>query len=169
MKIENVTLSDIDTVFDLYRIAADYQRSKQTVVVWPEFDRDMVTTEIREQRQWKLLIDGRVACIWATTFSDEQIWEERNRDAAVYIHRIATHPDFRGQHFVQRIVAWAKEYARLHQKAYIRLDTLDRNTGLIRHYTQSGFTFLGMFDMQNTEGLPDHYHGKPVCLFQIAL
>lgn len=169
MKIENVTHADIDTVFDLYRIAADYQRSKQTVVVWPEFDRDMVTTEIREQRQWKLLIDGRVACIWATTFSDEQIWEERNRDAAIYIHRIATHPDFRGQHFVKRIVEWAKEYAGLHQKNYIRLDTLDQNTGLIKHYTESGFTFLGMFDMQNTEGLPDHYHGKPVCLFQITL
>lgn len=169
MKIENVTHADIDTVFDLYRIAADYQRSKQTVVVWPEFDRDMVTTEIREQRQWKLLIDGRIACIWATTFSDEQIWEERNRDAAIYIHRIATHPDFRGQHFVKRIVEWAKEYAGLHQKGYIRLDTLDQNTGLIKHYTESGFTFLGMFDMQNTEGLPDHYHGKPVCLFQITL
>lgn len=169
MKIENVTLTDINIVFDLYRIAADYQRSKQTVVVWPEFDRDMVETEIREQRQWKLLIDGRITCIWAITFSDEQIWEERNRDAAIYIHRIATHPDFRGQHFVKRIVAWAKEYASLHQKTYIRLDTLDRNTGLIRHYTASGFTFLGMFDMKNTEGLPDHYHGKPVCLFQIPL
>lgn len=169
MKIENVTLNDIDTVFDLYRSAADYQRSKQTVVVWPEFDRKMVETEIRELRQWKLLIDDRVACIWATTFSDEQIWEERNRDAAVYIHRIATHPDFRGQHFVKRIVDWAKNYARLHDKDYIRLDTLDQNTGLIRHYTQSGFTFLGMFDMQNTAGLPGHYHGKPVCLFQLPL
>lgn len=169
MIIENVTPADIDTVFDLYRIAADYQRSKQTVVVWPEFDRTMVETEIRELRQWKLLIDGRVACIWATTFSDEQIWEERNQDAAVYIHRIATHPDFRGQHFVKRIVDWARTYARLHHKDFIRLDTLDRNTGLIRHYTASGFDFLGMFDMQDTKGLPEHYHGKPVCLFQIPL
>lgn len=169
MKIAHLTIAEIDTVFDLYRIAADYQRSKQTVVVWPEFDRTMVETEIREQRQWKLLIDGQIACIWAITFSDAQIWEERNRDAAIYIHRIATHPDFRGRHLVKQIVAWAKDYARLHHKAYIRLDTLDRNTGLIKHYTASGFTFLGMFDMQNTEGLPDHYHGKPVCLFEIPL
>jgi len=100
MIIENCTAGDITEIFRLYRIASDYQRSKQTVVVWPEFDRGMVKTEIDENRQWKLLIDGKIACVWATTFSDEQIWEERNADAAVYIHRIATNPDFRGKDFV---------------------------------------------------------------------
>lgn len=169
MTIENVTIDDIEEIFGLYRQAADYMRGKKTVVVWPEFDRQMVAAEIAENRQWKLVINGKIACIWATTFSDEQIWEEKNADAAVYIHRIATNPEFRGQHFVKRIVNWAKKYAAENRKDYIRLDTLDNNTGLIKHYTQSGFQFLGMFEMKNTEGLPDHYHGKPVCLFEIAV
>lgn len=169
MKIENSTAADIDAIFHLYGIASAYQQSKQTVVVWPQFERRLVETEIAENRQWKLILDGEIACVWATTFSDEQIWEERNADPAIYIHRIANNPDFRGNNFVSLIVDWAKEYAISQGKAYVRLDTLGNNTRLIAHYTHAGFRFLGMFDLKNTAGLPDHYHGVPACLFEIKL
>ena len=169
MKIENCVAADITEIFWLYRIAADYQRSKQTVVVWPEFERQLVETEIAENRQWKLIIDDEIACIWAVTFNDEQIWEERNADAAVYIHRIAVNPRFRGKNFVSLIVAWAKKYAKSNGKDFVRLDTLGNNTKLIAHYTSAGFNFLGMYDLKNTEGLPDHYHNVPACLFEIKL
>jgi ribosomal protein S18 acetylase RimI-like enzyme len=169
IRIENSTLADITEIYRLYRLAADYQRSKKKVVVWPEFAREMVETEIKENRQWKMLINDQMACIWVTTFSDEQIWEERNADPAVYIHRIATNPAFRGNNFVFRIVPWAIAYARQQGKNYVRLDTLDNNTRLIRHYQDAGFQFLGMFDLKNTNGLPDHYHNVPACLFQIKV
>lgn len=167
--IENSTIDDIPEIFRLYCIASDYQRQKKTVVVWPEFAPALVETEIAEARQWKLLIDGRIACVWATTFSDEQIWEEMNNDAAVYIHRIATNPDFRGQNFVGKIVDWAKQHALKHHKDFIRLDTIGHNVKLIEHYTNAGFDFLGMFDLKDTTGLPDHYHNAPAALFQIKL
>lgn len=168
-QIENSTVNDISEIFRLYRLASDYQRTKQTVVVWPEFAPELVETEIAENHQWKLLIDGRIACVWATTFSDEQIWQEMNNDAAIYIHRIATNPDFRGQNFVSIIVEWAKEYALQHNKDFVRLDTLGNNVKLIEHYTNAGFTFLGMFDLKDTSGLPDHYHNAPAALFEIRL
>lgn len=169
MTIQNANQQDFDTIFTLYGHAADHQRKIGTVVVWPEFDPEMVRREIEENHQWKLVVDGEVACIWATTFSDEQIWEERNADPAVYIHRIATNPAFRGLNFVKAIVDWAVPHARSLGKSYVRLDTLGDNQRLIRHYTEAGFDFLGMFPMQNTDGLPAHYHGEPVCLFQIKL
>ncbi len=169
MNIKNCTPLDIDEIFRLYKIASDYQKAKKTVVVWPEFERTLVETEIIENRQWKLSIDNTIACVWATTFSDEQIWGAKNKDAAVYIHRIATNPDFRGNNFVAIIVEWAKKYAQKHQKDFVRLDTLGDNKGLIQHYTKSGFTFLGMFDLENTQGLPDHYQTAPACLFEIDL
>ena len=167
--IKNITIKDIDEVYSLYNIASNYQNSKKTVVVWPDFDREMVTNEILENRQFKILIDNKIACIWAVTFSDEQIWEERNIDTAIYIHRIATHPDFRGNDFVSKIVLWAKEYVTEKKIQYIRLDTLGENTKLIRHYKNAGFDFLGMFDLKNTSNLPEHYKLAPVCLFEIDL
>ena len=169
MKIENSTIKDIDEIFRLYKIASAYQQAKQTVVVWPQFEKQLVKTEILENRQWKLIIDEDIACVWATTFTDEQIWEERNADAAIYIHRIATNPNFRGKNFVGLIVAWAKEYAKSCGKNFVRLDTLGNNTKLIEHYTNVGFSFLGMFHLKNTNGLPAHYQNVPACLFEIKL
>ena len=169
MTIENCDVSDISEIFRLYAIASDYQRSKQTVVVWPDFERALAEREVAENRHWKLVIDGQVACVWATTFSDEQIWEERNADAAIYIHRIATNPDFRGRDFVSIITTWAKVYAKSKNKDFVRLDTLGNNVRLIEHYKNAGFSFLGMFDLKDTNGLPTHYHNVPACLFEIRL
>src|SRR5258706_4770397 len=141
MKIENCVTKDITEIFRLYKIASEYQKSKQTVVVWPEFKKQLVETEIVENRQWKLIIDEEIACVWATAFSDEQIWEERNADAAIYIHRIATNPNFRGKNFISLIVEWAREYTKNKGKDFVRLDTLGNNTKLIEHYTNAGFQF----------------------------
>ena len=170
MRIENCTINDIQEIFTLYTIAADYQRLKKTVVVWPKFEEQLVVTEIAESRQWKLIVDDTIACVWATAFSDAQIWEERNEDKAVYIHRIATDPNFRGHNFVSIIVEWAKDYAKSQGKNFIRLDTLGNNEKLIEHYTNAGFDFLGMWTLKNTAGLPDHYQTNlPACLFEIKL
>ncbi len=169
MQIENVTITDIDQIYNFYRIASEYQKAKKKVIVWPNFKRTMVEIEIAEHRQFKMLINKVVVCIWAITFNDEQIWEEKNKDSAIYIHRIASHPDFRGKKFVHQIVDWAKEYAKEKGIQFIRLDTLGNNTRLIKHYKNAGFDFLGMFELQNTDNLPDHYKKAPVCLFQIDL
>jgi ribosomal protein S18 acetylase RimI-like enzyme len=138
-------------------------------VVWPNFERTMVEAEIKLNNQWKLLIDNQVACVWATTFSDEQIWEERNADKAIYIHRIATNPNFRGNNFVEIIVDWAKKHALTNNLDYVRLDTVGNNLKLIEHYKNAGFDFLGLVNLKNTSSLPSHYHVLPACLFEIKL
>lgn len=122
--IESSTLNDLDHIFLLYDEAMRFQRAKKTVVVWPKFATSLVLQEINEERQWKLLIDGEIACVWAIAYSDPQIWEEKDRDPAIYIHRIATSSKFRGLKLVKKIVDWAKVYAIKKEKKYVRLDTL---------------------------------------------
>ena len=168
MEILNSKAEDIDEIFRLYKIASDYMKERY-IVYWPEFARSLVETEIKENRQWKMIIDGQIACVWATTFNDAQIWEERDNDPSVYIHRIATNPNFRGQNFVTKIVAWCKDYATENSKNYIRLDTVGENKGLIEHYTKCGFDYLGLLKLQNTEGLPAHYNNAAVSLFEIKI
>ena len=169
MTIKNVTASDIEKIFEFYKIASNYQREKKTVIVWPDFDREMVINEIAENRQFKLLVNNEVVCIWAITFSDEQIWEDSNTDSAIYIHRIAVNPNFRGNNYIATITNWAKEYALKKEIQFIRLDTLGENKNLITHYKNAGFHFLGLFNLKNTSNLPDHYKLAPVCLFEIDL
>ena len=140
MDIQNSTTKDIDEIFRLYQLATDFQKARFAVHC-PEFSRQLIETEIAEDRQWKLLLEGRVACVWATTFSDPQIWEERNADPSLYIHRIATHSQFRGRQLVGEIVTWARGFARQNQKACIRMDTVGYNPGLISYYQKRGFDF----------------------------
>ncbi|WP_346238322.1 GNAT family N-acetyltransferase [Niabella insulamsoli] len=168
MEITNCTDADIGEIFRLYKIATDFQKTRFTVY-WPEFERSLIETEILESRQWKMVSNDKIACIWATTFSDPQIWEDLNEDPSVYIHRIATDPDFRGNNFVKKIVAWAKQYALKHDKRFIRMDTVGNNPGLISYYTKCGFDFLGLSKLKHPEGLPAHYQNGTVSLFQIPL
>ena len=168
MEIQNSTPSDIEEIFRLYKMATDFQKGR-SLAIWPVFERSLVETEIAENRQWKMVIDNKIACVWATTFDDPQIWEDRNADPSVYIHRIATNPEFRGRSLVENIVESTKQYAKANKKRFIRMDTVGENTGLITHYTKCGFDFLGLFKLTNTDGLPSHYDKATVSLFQIDL
>ncbi|HKH60548.1 MAG TPA: GNAT family N-acetyltransferase [Flavitalea sp.] len=154
---------DVDEIFLLYSWATQLQKSKG-MVEWPSFPRSLVETEIEEARIWKLSSGDTIACVWSITFSDAQIWEEKDKDNAIYIHRIATRPEFRGNNFVQRIVGWSKTYANSLGKKYVRLDTIGKNQKLIDLYTGAGFHFLGAFQLQNIQGLPDHYKKNKDCL-----
>jgi len=167
--IRNCTLADADSILALYDAAINLQTQKNTVV-WPLFEKTFIEKEIEEGRQWKLVIGGEIACNWAITFNDKEIWAERDKNDSIYIHRIAANPSFRGNRFIDDIVDWARSYARSKDKQYVRLDTLGNNTRLIQHYMSAGFNFLGIFRLGNTQGLPAHYNREPnCCLFEMPI
>lgn len=168
VKIENCSIEDLDLILDLYKYATEYQKER-FYSFWPEFEKSMVEIEILENRQWKMIVDGEIVCIWATTFTDPLIWEEKDVDPSVYLHRITSNPNFRGRGLVKQIVEWSKNYATQNSKSFIRLDTVGENHKLIKHYTGFGFEFLGIFKLTNTIGLPQHYHNADVCLFELKV
>ena len=169
MKISISTSADIPQIFQLYNKAIDYQAKVFPESVWSGFEEDMVRNEVIENRQFKLTMDGKIACVWAIRYSDPQIWMDANTTDSIYIHRIATNPDFRGNNFVTAIVAWAKEFAKENHKKYIRMDTCGDNKRLINHYEKSGFSFLGMKRLKDTSHLPSHYNNAEVCFFEIEV
>ncbi|REC45495.1 GNAT family N-acetyltransferase [Chryseobacterium pennipullorum] len=164
--IANTFLQDIDEVFNLYKTASDFKKTVSGVQ-WPDFDRNMIETEIKENRHWKIMVDGHIACVWSITFDDLPVWGDRNTDSAIYIHRIATNPNFRGQKFVEQIAGWAKQFAAENNKRYVRMDTTAGNPRLTGYYVQCGFSHLGSKKMGNAEGLPSHYHKATMELFQL--
>ena len=168
MIIKNSELIDIDFIFEMYHIATEYQKQR-VIDIWPKFDREMVKNEILEKRQFKLIIKKQIVCIWAVTFDDPYIWGEKNNSKSIYIHRLATHQNHRGNNFALKLVEWAKNYASKLNKKYIRLDTVGHNKKLIKHYTNCGFKFLGLTQLSISKNLPDHYQNAIVSLFEIEL
>jgi ribosomal protein S18 acetylase RimI-like enzyme len=166
-EIYNCVMDDCKEILSLYEAARNLQIKKE-MVVWPFFEKSFIEKEINELRQWKLVADNKIACNWAITFEDKQIWEQKDKGDSIYIHRIATHPLFRGNRYIEKITQWAKEYTMQKGKQFVRLDTLGNNSRLIEHYTSAGFQFLGMFTLKDTSTLPEHYQQEPnCCLFEI--
>jgi hypothetical protein len=169
MEIKNCIPNDVPEILSLYQAARNLQTQRK-MVVWPNFEKFFIETEINEARQWKIVIDDVIACNWAITFEDKEIWGDKDQGDSIYIHRICTNANFRGNRYIDRIVAWAKKYAGQIGKQYVRLDTLGENTRLIEHYTSAGFLFLGIHFLTETTSLPLHYQEEPnCCLFQIDL
>lgn len=169
MIILNSNLDDIPEIFGLYEMARDFQKIKFPGNLWPEFDEDFIASEVIENRQFKIVIDNKIACIWAITYNDVQIWEEKENNDAIYIHRIATNPELRGNNFVQMIADWSKDFAGKQNKKFVRMDTCGQNDRLINHYKNCGFEFLGMKKLKDSSDLQSHYHNADVCFFEIEL
>jgi ribosomal protein S18 acetylase RimI-like enzyme len=168
MQIINSSISDIDTIFTFYDYAIAYQKTKFNKH-WQGFDLDLVKTEILEKRQWKIIKAGIVVAVFAVTFNDPIIWGERDEQPSIYIHRIVTHPDYRGNNFVKEIVVWAKKYCKENNRDFIRLDTWGDNEKLIQHYINCGFTFLGLSSEMKSDTLPKHYDSLRLSLFEIKI
>ncbi|MGS0527033.1 GNAT family N-acetyltransferase [Zobellia nedashkovskayae] len=142
MKIINSTENDITDIFRLYRLATELQKEKFPENQWPEFDKTLIAEEVIDNRQFKLMIGDKIACVWAITYSDSEIWKEDDGISSIFIHRIATNPSFRGNNYIKIIVEWAKNFAQ--DKKFIRMDTCGENQRLIQHYQNCGFEFLGI-------------------------
>lgn len=132
MQFFKTTKEDIDAVFDIYNQATAYQKTVN-IKSWKGFERSLVEKEIDEDRHFIIKEGDEIACTFVITFNDDIIWKEAAKDAAVYLHRIATNPKFRGQGYVTKIITWAKAYAAANNKDFIRLDTHSGNDRINKH------------------------------------
>ncbi|AOM80909.1 GNAT family N-acetyltransferase [Pedobacter steynii] len=168
MQVVPSTLNDIEQIFELYDAAIAYQKTVFNKH-WQGFERSLIERELSEQRQWKILIDGQIACIFAIDFNDPLIWKEKDADPSIYLHRIVTNPKFRGANFVNEIVEWAKVFAAGKGKEYIRMDTWGDNPRLIAYYEKCGFSYLGNIIPTASSILPKHYEDIELALFEIPI
>lgn len=168
MEILNSRPEDIDALFNLYDEATEYQK-EVGIINWKGFERALVEREIAEGRQYKIVENADIACVFVITYSDPLIWGAADADPAIYIHRIATNPAYRGRSHVKHIVEWAKKHALELGKAFIRMDTGSGNDRLNNYYQSCGFTYKGITAIQPGGDLPEHYKNGTFSLFEIKL
>ncbi|MEA9413856.1 GNAT family N-acetyltransferase [Flavobacterium sp. PL02] len=168
MEFFKTTNEDIDAVFDIYNEATSYQKTVNNKS-WRGFEKALIEKEIAEDRHFIIKDEGEVACTFVLTFNDLIIWKEASADPAVYLHRIATNPKFRGRSYVTKIIEWVKVYAKENGKEYIRLDTHSGNERINKYYMSCGFDFKGVSVIEWTSELPEHYKEGSFSLFEIKL
>lgn len=168
MTILNSSFVDIDEIFKIYDEAMAHQK-KVTTRGWKGFERSLIEKEINENRHYIIKEGNVIACTFVITLDDPVIWKEKNDDAAIYLHRIAVRPAYKGNSYVKKIIEWAKGYAKENHLNYIRLDTHSGNDKINQYYIDCGFTYLGETEIEWTTDLPLHYKEGPFSIFEIRL
>lgn len=111
-----------------------------------------------------------IVCIFSVMYNDPVIWgPEKDNDPSVYLHRIAINPRFKGMGMMKVIKDWALEHARQQHKHYVRMDTWGNNDSLRTYYIDCGFEYLGLQHLVEVDGLPGHYGGSVLSLFEIKV
>lgn len=165
MKIINSSLNDLDLIFHYFDEAIAYQK-RNGYQLWPQFSRELIETEIKEKRHWKIIDDGKVVCVFSVMYNDPVIWREMDKDPSVYLHRIAVNPEFKGKRIMVVIKKWGIDHAKAMNKKYLRMDTWGNNETIRNYYINCGFNYIGQQQLHKTEGLPEHYGGNLLSLFQ---
>ena len=168
IEIAKTTEGDIPAIFKLYDEAIAYQKEVGNNH-WLGFETALIEKEISEERHFKVIGDKKVISTFCTTLSDALIWKDSDLVRAVYIHRIATSKNARGNNVLKHIIDYAINYAREKQLQYIRMDTGSGNDRLIGYYIKNGFTFMGDTKVNYTPDLPVHYKDGLFALLQMPV
>ena len=160
-------MDDVPAIRELFGAAIDYQKQKFGKH-WHGINEAELVKEIAGQLHWKIMEEDRIAAFFSIAFTDALIWEERDADPAIYLHRIVTNPAFRGRRYVNAITGWAEAYGREAGKAFIRLDTDRDNTRLNAYYQECGYQFCGIkiFHDHDNPAIPKHYFGSGLSLYE---
>jgi len=168
MIITNTTIGDLDVLEALFDEAISFQRSRSASNVWQRMNREFITREIEAKLHWKIVDEDQIACCFSMLYTDPLVWDEKDADPSLYLHRIVTNPAFGGRAYVKAIVSWASDFGRATGKKYLRLDTGRDNRRLNEYYQECGFVYCGskQFRDDGNPAVPRHYLGVGLSLYE---
>jgi ribosomal protein S18 acetylase RimI-like enzyme len=168
IKIINTTTEDWDDILLLFEQVIELQ-GKNGYQVWESIDQTGLVKEIENKLQYKVVKDNDILCIFSIQYRDPFIWRERDKNDAVYLHRIVANPKFKGQKQFQTVLNWARQFARTHEFRFIRMDTWAENTKIIAYYRSFGFEFIENYQTSDAPQLPKQNRNLNVALLELKL
>ena len=168
IKIINTTKEDIEIILWLFKQAMELQ-GKNDYKVWEEIDTIGLEKDIENNQQYKVMLDNNILCIFSVQFNDRFIWREKDKDDAIYLHRIVVNPKFKGQKQFEKVLNWARQFAKQKNLKYVRMDTWADNSKIISYYKTFGFNFIENYITTNTSELPVQNRNLHVALLQLEI
>ncbi len=96
IRIVNTQKEDIENIFLLFKQAMEMQ-GKNDYKVWNSIDKINLDEDIENKLQYKIGKGNDILCVFSIQHQDPFIWDERDQNNAIYLHRIVVNPKFKGQ------------------------------------------------------------------------
>lgn len=167
-QIINTNPADLPVVYWLFEEAIAYQK-RNNYIPWNGFDKDILQQDIDSKRQYKIVINREIVCIFSVLNSDPFIWQEKEDGRALYIHRVVVNPAHHGQNHFKKIVTWVIDYALSVGKKSIRMDTWGDNPKIIEYYKKFGFRFIEFYTTGCQTELAVQNRNLKVALLEMVL
>jgi ribosomal protein S18 acetylase RimI-like enzyme len=164
-EVLNTEMSDLELIFKLFDHSIIYQE-KKGYPVWKNYDKNAIVSDIQNKNQYKILIDSIPAIVFSVCYADKLLWRDRDRQDAIYLHRIVVNPDCKGHQLFGKIMDWAIGHVRQKGLSSIRMDTWAANPTLINYYKKFGFRFIENFTTPDSEELPVHNRNLALALLE---
>lgn len=166
-RIINTNRSDLDFIYWLFEEAISYQK-KNNYFGWVDYDRKIIQKEIEEQRQFKIVIEHEIVCIFSICYSDEILWRDKEKGDAIYFHRIIVNPNFRGQKHFEKILEWGVNHLAIKKLNFIRMDTWAKNQKIIDYYRSFGFQLVENYLAPDSVALPITHRNIELALLEFT-
>lgn len=148
--IRLATVNQQPIVLDLIMMASVWLRGKGTdqwASPWPDERRrdERVRRGLELSETWIVWAgDVPAATMSVCPYANPQVWGEKGRDAALYIHRLVVNRDYAGLDLGGLMIDWAaqREFA-VRRFEWIRVDVWTTNVDLHAYYERQGFTRCG--------------------------
>ncbi len=166
MEIRPSVASSESKFRDFWNAAVSYQASRQ-LPLWPTYPEESINDEIKAGLHFSVYMpDGVLAGYFSVALSDHQIWEEKEKGDAIYIHRVCVNPEQKGNKLIAAVLSWAYEYTLGIKRKFIRMDTWGDNKRLVNYYVACGFKHIGNRQLGIMPDLPAHYSNANLALFE---
>ncbi len=167
MIITNTSNDDFDVICHLFDEAIKYQQ-RNHYPAWPTYDQKFLLSDIENKKQFKIVQDDQISCIFSICYSDRIIWRGRDDKRALYLHRIVTNPVFKGNELFKEVLSWAKMHAVEKGLDFIRMDTWADNPSIIKYYKQFGFDVVGNLTTPHSHELSVQQRGNDIVLLEAS-
>lgn len=168
ISITNTTKSDLSVALWLFEQAMALQ-NRNSYKVWQSIDQANLERDIEKGLQYKFIKDKDILCIFSIQYNDPFIWRERDRNDAIYLHRIVVNPNFKGQKMFEKVLNWSVVFTKQNDKKFIRMDTWADNYQLIEYYKSFGFRFIKNYKTEDTVKLPIQNRNLNVALLELNI
>lgn len=163
--IRKANLNDLREIKKLTEACAKALQ-QQNIFQWNEHypSLEKLKNDIEKQELYVFEKENRIISIIVLTSKMDDVYRNINwlskTGNNLYVHRLATHPEFWGKGYARKMMDFAEEFAKNKNFTSIRLDTFSKNIRNQKFYEARGYTKLGDVYFPHKNEHPFHCYEK---------